>query len=156
MKFNFQNFSKDLGSLSTQDDFTNYLESCFIVIEEYLLNISNENIQKIKFDIEDLLYDLLDNNLIQKQNSKIISAFLLLLSEKFLQTSLIGAITIIIVYLPKSTTKTRLEAAKLYLRVNDISKDYFNRFDEILILLEESSIIDEYHNNAIKSFLYFA
>ena len=155
MKFNFQNFSKDLGSLSTQDDFTNYLESCFIEIEEYLLNISNEDIQKIKFDIEDLLYDLLDNNLIQNQNSKIISAFLLLLSEKFLQTSLIGAITIIIDYLPKSTTKTRLEAAKLYLRVNDISKDYFNRFDEILILLEESSIIDEYHNNAIKSFLYF-
>lgn len=153
--FDFQKFSSDLKSLQTQNDFTAYLESCFIELEEYLLNISNENIQEIKFDIEDLLYDLLDDKLIQKYNSNIINAFLLLLAEKFLQTSLIGAITIIIDYLPNSAIKVRLEASKLYLRVNDISKDYVNRADKILTLLEKSSNIDEYNTKAIKSFLFF-
>jgi len=153
--FDFQKFSSDLKSLQTQNDFTAYLESCFIELEEYLLNISNENIQEIKFDIEDLLYDLLDDKLIQKNNSNIINAFLLLLAEKFLQTSLIGAITIIIDYLPNSAIKVRLEASKLYLRVNDISKDYVNRADKILTLLEKSSNIDEYNTKAIKSFLFF-
>lgn len=154
--FDFQKFSSDLKSLQTQNDFTAYLESCFIELEEYLLNISNENIQEIKFDIEDLLYDLLDGKLIQNQNSKIINAFLLLLAEKFLQTSLIGAITIIIDYLPKSGIKIRLETAKLYLKVNDISKDYFDRCDKVLTLLEESATIDEYNTKAIKSFLFYS
>lgn len=155
MIFDFDKFSKDILTLKTQEDFTTYLESCFIELEEYLLNISNDEIQEIKFEIEDLLYDLLDNNLVQNHNNKTINAFLILLAEKFLQTSLIGAITIISDYLPSGATKQRLEAAKLYLRVNDITNDYFNRSDKILNLLEESSVIDEYNNNAIKSFLYF-
>ena len=155
MIFDFDKFSKDILTLQTQDDFTTYLESCFIEFEEYLLNISNDEIQEIKFDIEDMLYDLLDNKLIQNHNSKTINAFLLLLAEKFLQTSLIGAITIITDYLPNGATKLRLEASKLYLRVNDITQDYFNKCDKILNLFEESSKIDEYNNNAIKSFLYF-
>ena len=155
MIFDFDKFSKDILTLQTQDDFTAYLESCFIELEEYLLNISNYEIQEIKFEIEDLLYDLLDNNLVQNHNNKTINAFLILLAEKFLQTSLIGAITIISDYLPSGATKLRLDAAKLYLKVNDITKDYFNKCDKVLNLLEESSIIDEYNNNAIKSFLYF-
>lgn len=155
MIFDFDKFSKDIASLQTQDDFSVYLESCFIELEEYLLNISNDEIQEIKFDIEDILYDLLDNNLIQNHNGKTINAFLILLAENFLQTSLIGAITIISDYLPSGATKLRLEAAKLYLRVNDITNDYFNRCDKILNLLEESSAVDEYNNHAIKSFLYF-
>ena len=155
MIFDFDKFSKDIASLHTQDDFSAYLESCFTELEEYLLNISDDEIQNIKFDIEDMLYDLLDNKLIQNHNSKTINAFLILLAEKFLQTSLIGAITIIDDYLPSGATKLRLEAAQLYLKVNDISKDYFDRCDQILNLLAESSKIDEYNNNAIKSFLYF-
>lgn len=155
MIFNFYKFKQDIAALKNQNDFSDYLESCFVELEEYLLHISDEEIQKVKFDFEDLLYDLLDWKLIQKQNSKIINAFLILLSEKFLQTSFIGAITIIIDYLPEGSTKTRLEASKLYLKVNDISKDYVNRCDPILTLLDRSAHIDEYHTNAIRTFLSF-
>ncbi len=116
------------------------------------LNITNDELDAIKFDIEVFLYDLLDNKLIQKQNSKIANAFLILLSEKFLQTSFIGAITILVEHLPKGATKFRLEAAKLYLRINDITKDYFIKSDGILSLIEESAKIDEYNTNAIRTF----
>lgn len=155
MAYNFQKLSKDILIIDSQKDFDMYLESNFVEIEEYFLNITNDELDDIKFDIEDFLYDLLDNKLIQKQNSKIANAFLILLAEKFLQTSFIGAITILVEHLPKGATKFRLEAAKLYLRINDITKDYFIKSDGILSLIEESAKIDEYNTNAIKTFFYF-
>src|SRR5574344_404483 len=153
--FNFKQFSKNIILIKNPNDFSSYLESCFIELEDYFKNISNEDIQDIKFEIEDLLHDLLDYNLIQSKNSKIINAFLILLSEKFIQTSLIGSITLISDYLDDTSTKIRLDAAKKYLKINDISKDYFNRIDEILELLDKSAKIDEYNIKSIKSFLYF-
>ena len=155
MTYDFSKLSKDILLINSQSDFESYLESNFIEIERYFLNISDKELDEIKFDIEDFLYDLLDDKLIQKQNSKIVNAFLILLAEKFLQTSFIGAITIIADYLPQGATKLRLEASKLYLRVNDISKDYVNRCNDILTLLENSSKIDEYNTKAIRSFFYF-
>ena len=145
MAYDFQKLSKDILIIDSQKDFDMYLESNFVEIEEYFLNITNDELDDIKFDIEDFLYDLLDNKLIQKQNSKIANAFLILLAEKFLQTSFIGAITILVEHLPKGATKFRLEAAKLYLRINDITKDYFIKSDGILSLIEESAKIDEYN-----------
>lgn len=153
--FDFQQFSKNITLIKNQNDFSLYLESCFIELEDFFQNISNENIQTIKFDIEDLLYDLLDNKLIQLKNSKIINAFLILLAEKFIQTSLIGSIMIISDYVDDTSTKIRLDVVKRYLKINDISKDYFNRVDEILVSLDNSAKIDEYNTKAIKSFLYF-
>jgi len=153
--FNFKQFSKNIILIKNPNDFSSYLESCFIELEDYFKNISNEDIQDIKFEIEDLLHDLLDYNLIQSKNSKIINAFLILLSEKFIQTSLIGSITLISDYIEDVSTKIRLEVAKKYLKINDISKDYFSRFDEILDLLDKSANIDEYNIKSVKSFLYF-
>ena len=153
--FDFQQFSKNITLIKNQNDFSLYLESCFIELEDFFQNISNEDIQNIKFDIEDLLYDLLDNKLVQSKNHKIINAFLILLAEKFIQTSLIGSIIIISDYIDDTSTKIRLDVAKKYLKVNDVSKDYFHRIDEILDSLDNSAKIDEYNIKAIKSFLYF-
>jgi hypothetical protein len=153
--FDFNKFSKNITLIKNQNDFSLYLESCFMEVEDFFQNISNEDIQNIKFNIEDLLYDLLDNKLIQSKNSKIINAFLILLAEKFIQTSLIGSIMIISDYVDDASTRIRLDAAKRYLKINDVSKDYFNRVDEILVSLDNSAKIDEYNTKAIKSFLYF-
>jgi hypothetical protein len=153
--FDFNKFSKNITLIKNQNDFSLYLESCFMEVEDFFQNISNEDIQNIKFNIEDLLYDLLDNKLIQSKNSKIINAFLILLAEKVIQTSLIGSIMIISDYVDDASTRIRLDAAKRYLKINDVSKDYFNRLDEILVSLDNSAKIDEYNTKAIKSFLYF-
>mgnify|MGYP003459682498 CR=1 FL=1 len=45
MIFDFDKFSKDILTLQTQDDFTTYLESCFIEFEEYL-----EKCRRLAFD----------------------------------------------------------------------------------------------------------
>lgn len=155
MSYNFEKLSKDILSFNTQEEFIQYLEFYFTKIEQYFDSLSQSEIQDIKFDLEDLLYDMLDNKLILKSNPQIINAFLILLAQKFVESSLIGAITIIKDYLPNGITTKRLEAAILYLRINDISNDYFSKCDKILTLLETSAIEDEYSSRSINSFFYF-
>ena len=127
--------NNDALKCKTPDDFSIYLESYFFEIEQYFNDLSLNELDALKFDIEDLLYDLMDASLIGKTNSQIVNAFLLLLANTFEQANLLGVITIIFDYLPESQTKNRLAAAKMYLKVNDISKDYHNSFSEVMFLL---------------------
>jgi len=154
--FDFQKLTKDISKIFTPEEFVEYLESYFSEIESYFESLEDGEIQAIKFDIEDLLYDLSDKKLIQIQNSQIVNAFILLLAEKFIQTAMIGAISIAYDYIPDGGVKKRLEASKLYLKVSDISKDYnTKKVLKILDLLEDSAQKDEYNTKAIESFLYF-
>lgn len=68
---------------------------------------------------------------------------------------MIGCIVIIYDFIYDDSMRLRLDAAKLYLKVNDISKDYISRSAKILELLDESAKIDEYNTNAIKSLMCF-
>ena len=151
----FSKLSKDILEIRDQEQFSKYLESYFSEIEQYFDNLSLEEIDKLKFDIEDLLYDLEDNKLIQEKNTNLINAFLILLAQKFEQANLIGAITLILNYLPNSSVKKRLEASKIYLRTNDISKDYHNNFEKILDLISDSIVEDEGNYKAINAVANF-
>ena len=153
--FDFSKFSQDILTLKSEEDFSKYLESCYTELEEFFHSLSNENMNDIKYDIEEFLHVLLDKNFIQDKNTQTINAFLLLMADKFLQYSMIGVITIIYPFIPSGGTKKRLEAAQLYLKVNDLSKDYFSRFEQILTLLQNSAQDDDYHIKAINSLLYF-
>ena len=125
----------DALKCQTPEDFSKYLESYYFEIEQYFNDLTLGELDALKFDIEDFLYDLMDASLIGKINSQIVNAFLLLLANTFEQTNLLGMITIIFDYLPESRTKNRLAAAKIYLRINDISKGYHNSFTEVMSLL---------------------
>ena len=125
----------DALKCQTPEDFSKYLESYYFEIEQYFNDLTLGELDALKFDIEDLLYDLMEVSLIGRTNSQIVNAFLLLLANTFEQANLLGVITIIFDYLPESQTKNRLAAAKTYLKVNDISKDYHNCFDKVMPLL---------------------
>ena len=147
--FDLKVFTTNIRNFKNKSEFEKYLESCFMELEEYFEKLSLEEIDKLKFDFEDLLYDLEDQKLILQTNSKMINAFLILLAQKFEQAQLVGAITIILTYLPQCGVKKRLEASILYLKVNDISKDYFRNFEKILHLITDSSNDDEANYKAI-------
>ena len=153
--FNFQKFTTDTLSYKNQEDLDKYLESCFMELEEYLESLSIEDINKIKFDIEDFLYDMEDAKLIKDENPKMINAFLLLIAQKLEQANLIGAITNILNYLPQSAIKNRLKASRLYLRVNDISKDYNKNFENIVELISSKSYEEEYRYKKVNAILNF-
>ena len=153
--FNFQTFVQDIRKLQTQKDFSKYLESCFMDLESYLLDLSVNDLNKIKFDFEDLFYDLLDYKLVTYDNSEMINAFLILLAEELEQANLIGAIKIIFEYLPESAVKYRLQASMLYLRVNDLTTQYHNNFHHILELILESEKYNGYRYRTISSILNY-
>lgn len=151
----FHKLTQDISKIYTKEVFEEYLKSYFSEIENYFEQISYDEIQAIKFDMEDLLYNLSDKKLIQQRNHQVINAFLMLLAEKFIQTSMVGTISIVYDFILNEALKKRLEAARLYLKINDISKDYQARCEHILGLLEDSAKYDEYNTKAIKSFLIF-
>ena len=154
--FDFTQFTQSLKSIKTQTELSKYLESCFVDLEGYFNTLKSEELNELKFEIEELLYDLEDHQLILHDNAPIINAFLILLAQQFEQAGLIGAITNILNYLPQCGVKNRLEAAKLYLKVNDISKDYFNQFHKILMLISTSVCEEEVQHNAINALgLYY-
>lgn len=151
----FAELAQNIKSLRSQYDFSQYLESSLIEIETLFNTLSYDTLNALKFDIEDLLYDLEDRQLVVNENPSIINAFLILLAQKFEQAGLIGAIVNVLNYLPKSSVKKRLEAAKLYLRVNNIATDYFTRFDAIATLINESTSEEEADYKAVSSLLYY-
>lgn len=135
--------TSDALKCQTPKDFSKYLESYYFEIEQYFNSLTLSELDALKFDIEDLLYDLMDASLVTKSNPQIINAFLLLLANSFEQANLLGVITIIYDYLPESNTKKRLAAAKIYLKVNDISQDYHNSFDRVMPLLNVDEADEE-------------
>ena len=148
----------DALKCASQEEFSKYLESYFFEIESYFGNLTISELNELKFDIEDFLYDLLDASLIKKTNPQIINAFLLLLAKILEQANLLGIITVLFDSLPESKTKNRLAAAQLYLKVNDITKDYHNRFEEIIALLEIDTEEDDISPNirAVEKFFMTA
>jgi len=152
--FNFSDLSTTIRSIN-KNDFDKYIESIYLDVNNYLMNLDNCKLANIKYDIEEILYDLIKFNLISEKNSKIVNSFLLLLAEQFEQLYLTGAIVEIIHYLPNSSVKQRLEASILYLKVNDLTTEYHGNFDNILLLITQSDEDEEYRYKSINAILNF-
>lgn len=153
--FDLKKFSDDIKKFKNQGEFGKYLESCFIDLESYFLNLSVNDLNGIKFEFEELLYDLLDYKLVMNDNSEIINAFLILLAEQIEQANLVGAIKIIFEYLPESAVKFRLKASIFYLRVNDLTNQYHSCFHTVLELIMESENHNGYRYRTIGSILNY-
>jgi len=153
--FSFAEFLSNVRSIQNADKFAEYVESSFSELETFFLTLSQQELNDLKFEFEDLLYDLIDNGLISKNNKTVIDAFLILLAEQIEQANLISAIKLIHNYLPEAAIKYRLEAAMLYLRVNDLSKEYHERFFTILDLIVKSEEFEEYNYKVVKSVLNY-
>ena len=152
--FDFHDLSKTIKTIN-KNDLDKYIESIYLEFNNYLLSLNSSELDNIKYDIEDILYDLIKYNLISENNSKIMNSFLLLLSEQFEQLHLTGAIVEILHYLPDSSVKKRLKASVLYLKINDLTKQYHENFDDILSLISQSDEDEEYRYKTINAILNF-
>jgi len=155
IKFDLNNFINSSLRFKNSNEFSKYLESCYIEIETYFTNITNNELDKIKFDLDDFFCDLIDMNLVQQNNNNIIEAFLLLTAEQFERANLIGSMTDIFTYIPESSVKIRLQASKLYIKVNDLRKDYHVRFDTIMELILKSNNNDEYYKKTLNAIIRY-
>lgn len=141
--FDLNQLSSNIRKLN-KSNLDKYIESIYVEFDTYLAKTNEVELQSIKYSLEAILYDLLKFNLVDYNNSTIVNAFLILLAEQFEKLQLTGAIVEIVQYLPNSSVKLRLEAAVLYLKVNDLTTQYHNRFTSILSLLSQSNEDETY------------
>jgi len=138
-------------------EFSNFLDNELLDIQAYFESLDTQKLDNIKFDIEEIIYDLVDNQLVSKRdNSLTVNAFLILLAELFEELKLTSAIIEIIEYLPKDISiSQRLNAVILYSKVNDISTEYHNKFETIISLIDKSKEEEQFIYKPIYSVIYF-
>jgi hypothetical protein len=150
--FNLDEFLNNIRKID-KENFDKYIESVYIDFDSYITTLNKSELKSIKNDIEDLLYDLIEQDLISKNNSAVVDSFLLLIAEQLEKLNFIGAIVEILDFLQDSSTKQRLKASVLYLKVNNIREDYFINFDAILSLIADSG--EDFRYKAVNSVINY-
>lgn len=152
---NFPKIKKDISSLNDKHSLREYLEDYIYDIERYFETITKRELDSIKFELQELIYDIIDRGFISIKNHILVDDFLIILGE-FCQKVQLRSLTIEIIPLlsPHSPLSKRLSAQLIYLQVNDITTQYHDCFDKILSLLD-SSYQKEPLNNSIDALLSY-
>lgn len=141
---NLEELSNDLQKIKSAKKLKNYLSSHFILIQSAFYRMGYEELFEKKFIIQDLFIDIEERGLISiDELDDSIQAFIILFGDFFERLCFTSEIIEITKYLPECSTKKRLQAAKLFLRVNDINTDYISNFHPILKLLSEAYFEEE-------------
>ncbi len=154
-----------LESCIEQSDLEEYLNKSFLEIQSLFYKLSYSELEKAKYEIEEICCTLVDRNLIGSSSDiGIVQAFMIFIAEELEKLMLTSAIVQISNHIPHSSVLYRLKADKLYLKVNDITVEYHENFFKIMNLLDQSNNIEEfpfkishtainYYLTALKSFV---
>jgi len=154
---NINTVKNNILKCKNKKEFFSFLDNELLDIQAYFESLDTQKLDNIKFDIEEIIYDLVDNQLVSKRdNSLTVNAFLILLAELFEELKLTSAIIEIIEYLPKDISiSQRLNAVILYSKVNDITIEYHNKFEKIISLIDKSKEEEQFIYKPIYSIIYF-
>lgn len=130
----------DIEQLKNVNDFNEYLNHDFENIKTFLQSKNREEIDNEKFNLENLLFVLEDNKLISKDNNVIVNEFLVLLFHCFETIQFESTIRVLLSYLKSTETNYQIQANIKFLNINNITQDYHCHFDEILSLLDISTL----------------
>jgi hypothetical protein len=134
--------TSQLSQMSNRNEFVEFLDNNISDIETAFYKSDYDTINKAKFTLEDLVYDLESKTLIvQDEVESSIRAFIIILADFYDRFSLYGAIDTIFQFTPECSVKKRLTASKRFLGYRDLDLNPFNNdFDYILQLLEDAFI----------------
>jgi len=131
-----------LNQIQKRNEFVKFLDNNISDIETAFYKSDYDTINKAKFTLEDLVYDLESKALIEQDEvESSLRAFIIILADFYDRFSLFGAINTIIQFTPDCSVKKRLTASKRFLGYRDLDLNPFNNdFDYILQLLDEAFI----------------
>jgi len=141
----------EIEQLNNADDFIKYIDNNFFKIKFLFQSKTVKELNNEKFDLEALLFILEDNKLISKENSKIVNDFLIILFHSFEIIQFKSNIRILSSYLELTETYYQIAANIKFLNINNIQTDYHTYFDEIVSLLDKSSL----HKKATRTLLLY-
>jgi len=138
-----KSLNHDIEQLKNIDDFIKYINDDFFNIKIFFQSKTAKELNKEKFDLERLLFTLEDNKLISKNNNLIINEFLILLFNTFESIQFKSSIKILSLYLNLTDTNYQIKANIEFLNINNIKTDYHNCFNNVLSLLDQSTLHEE-------------
>lgn len=129
-----------LNQIQNRNEFVKFLDNNISDIETAFYKSDYNAINKAKFTLEDLVYDLERKALIEQgEVESSLRAFIIILADFYDRFSLYGAIDTIFQFTPECSVKKRLTASKRFLEYRDLDLNPFNKdFDYILQLLEDA------------------
>ncbi len=160
----FHKLKQDISSLFDNLSLKEYLRDYIYDIEIYFKSITKSELNSIKFDLQELIYDMIDQELLSCDNDIVVDDFLLILGE-FAHKAELRSLTIeLLPLLPSHTPLAkRLVAQLIWLKVNKISTEYHKSFPKILELLDctytkeplhkSLDAILGFYNNSMKQFI---
>ena len=127
-----------LNQIQNRNEFVKFLDNNISDIETAFYKSNYDTINKEKFTLEDLVYDLESKALIEQgEVASSLRAFIIILADFYDRFSLYGAIDTIFQFTPDCSVKKRLTASKRFLGYRDLDLNTFNKdFDYILQLLD--------------------
>ncbi len=151
----FHKIKQDIASLSDSISLREYLDDYIYDIEIYFETITPNELDIIKFELQELIYDMIDKELLSCADFLLIDDFLLILGE-FAHKARLRSLTIELLPLiaPNRPLAKRLSAQLIYLKVNNTTTEYHKSFHPILLLLD-SSYSKEHINKSIDAILSF-
>ncbi|MFK5976019.1 MAG: hypothetical protein QM493_05890 [Sulfurovum sp.] len=156
---NFPKLKQDISSLFDSSSLREYLDTYLYDIEIYFESITKSELNSIKFDLQELIYDMIDKELFSCDNDIVVDDFLLILGE-FAHKAKLRSLTIELVPLlpPNIPLAKRLVAQLIWLKVNSISTEYHKGFNQILSLLDSTYTKEPLHKSidALLSFYTYA
>jgi len=136
---NLQIIKDKLLSASSANELINFIQSNRNEIESYFVSLTDEQIEKDKFELQSVCLEFINSSIYQanKSNPDFIE-IITLFAELFEKIGFYGAISVISGNLPKeSSIRHRLRAVYLYSSIGNII-EYIEKFNEILEALEKA------------------
>lgn len=142
---NLQTIKDNIISAKSEEDLILFIRNNKILLENFFISLSDDDIEELKFDLESICTrDLIglpffySSRLIPE-----IAELLTLFAQLFERIGFYGAISLIQNYLEKdSSIRLRLNAVCSFLRIGDLA-EYVDKFDLILSKLQKAQYFEE-------------
>jgi len=136
---NFPKIKQDISSIPSSDELIEYLEEYIYDIERYFETITQRELESIKFELQELIYEMIDREFISISEHILVDDFLAILGE-FSHRAKLRSLTIEILPLlrPDMPLSKRLSAQLIYLQINDITSQYHRKFNQVIEILDSS------------------
>jgi len=138
---NLQTLIDKINSFSNSTEFKDFIKDYFEDIQNVFKCSNYDELFALRFRISDLFYDI--QNLFLRNDNQEVNAFKIILADFFERFRFAAEVQAISNLMSESPTKKRLEAALLYLRINDINEFAIN-FPEIIKKLVEAYEEEDY------------
>jgi len=136
-------FINSVKLCENRTDFLKFTNNNLSNIEDIFYNSNFNDLKKIKLDFSDLIYYLLEKDLIQlNDKDQSVRGFIIILGDFYDRFRLRDSINMIFDYTPSSSVKNRLKASIKYNNFNSIEQ-FNGQFDQVLDLLNNSFVEDD-------------